>query len=32
MVSLPFARDRDIWILDGLRPPQTWWTRLTGRR
>jgi eukaryotic-like serine/threonine-protein kinase len=22
----------DIWILDGLRPPQTWWKTLTGRR
>lgn len=22
----------DIWILDGLRPPQTWWQRLMGRR
>jgi Tol biopolymer transport system component len=22
----------DIWILDGLRPPRTWWQRLTGRR
>jgi hypothetical protein len=21
----------DIWILDGLRPPQTWWKRLMGR-
>jgi hypothetical protein len=22
----------DIWILEGLRPPQTWWKSLTGRR
>jgi hypothetical protein len=22
----------DIWILDGLRPPQSWWRSLMGRR
>jgi WD40 repeat protein len=22
----------DIWIADGIRPPQTWWSRLIGRR
>jgi Tol biopolymer transport system component len=32
LVTAVMRATGDIWILDGLRPPQTWWQRLTGRR